>query len=272
MSNVQIHISNLKEQLHEQIAHPYLVQNIKFPVMDEDKLFFLHSIMDPLQFSDEEKSKYIISTMLVQIALDTHDLVTNENTVEQVQTRQLTILAGDYYSGLYYYILAKLEDLSMIRTLANAIKEINENKITFYQKEVDSLDILMECLASIESALIQSFSDYFSDSNWKDLSSKILLLKRLVDERKKYVATNTSFLMDVLRKITFPKAELDKKLGSVDQEKHLLSILEQYIYHTSETIEKLLTKLPNDYEYIRSRIDELLFDLPFQPKKFVEEG
>ncbi|WP_096153758.1 MULTISPECIES: heptaprenyl diphosphate synthase component 1 [Bacillus] len=272
MSNIQIHISNLKEQLHKQIAHPYLVQNIEFPVMDEDKLFMLHSILEPLPMSEEEKSKYIISTMLVQIALDTHDLVSNESTEEQLQTRQLTILAGDYYSGLYYHILAKLEDLSMIRTLAAAIKQINENKITYYQKDVDSVENLMECLSSIDSALIQSFSEYFSNSSWKELSSKILLLKRLVDERTRYVTTKTSFLMDVLRNISFPKAELDKKIGSIDQEKHLLSMLEQYIYHTSETIEKLLTKLPNNYEYMRSRIDEILFVLPLQTKKFVEEG
>src|SRR5699024_3634853 len=82
----------------------------------------------------KKKEKYMITTMLVQIALDTHDLVTDKknDTVEPLSvesTRQLTVLAGDYYSGLYYLLLAEIEDYQLIHALAIAIKEITELKL-----------------------------------------------------------------------------------------------------------------------------------------------
>lgn len=97
--------------------------------------------------------------------------------------QQLTVLAGDYYSGLYYRLLAEVNDVSMIKTLAHAIKQINEHKIAYYQKDLEGMEILMESITKIESSLIESVSCYFSNVLLKDLSANFLLLKRLILER-----------------------------------------------------------------------------------------
>ena len=67
---------------------------------------FLFQLMDHLELSYSEMQNYALSTMLIQIALDTHEHISNESVEEK--NRQLTVLAGDYFSGLYYKLLADI--------------------------------------------------------------------------------------------------------------------------------------------------------------------
>ena len=99
----------MKETIERYVLHPYLRKYIISPSIDEDKLLMLISIVEELDLSPIEKDTYVIAIMLMYIALDTHDDVSNTLEDENsMKTRQLTILAGDYYSGLYYKVLAKV--------------------------------------------------------------------------------------------------------------------------------------------------------------------
>ncbi|MGM0834928.1 MAG: heptaprenyl diphosphate synthase component 1 [Bacillota bacterium] len=276
MSNIQLHISEIKEQLHKLITHPYLSKHIEYPVIDEDKLLLLYSALESIPLPVEKKEKYILSTMLVQIALDTHDLVTNAKMdhlkTDTAKNRQLTVLAGDYYSGLHYQLLAKVDDITMIRLLASSIKQINEHKIAYYQKELDGMEMLMDSLAKIESSLIQSVSQYFSDSMFKELSVNFLLLKRLIAERKKYCVEKSSHFFDMMKRIAFSKSQLEKSDTSNEQETYILYLIDRYIEHVKKTIDQLAGSIPNMNLLLKNRIQELFYEVPFSTKKFVEEG
>src|SRR5699024_12080275 len=101
---------------------------------------FLSVILNNRSMSILRKKQYIITTKLVQIAWDTNDLVpvTNDemDSEESRVAKQLTVLAGDYYSGLYYLLLSEIEAFDMIHILASAIKEINEYKMKLYYQEI----------------------------------------------------------------------------------------------------------------------------------------
>lgn len=269
-----IHISIIKEKLHNLITHPYLIKHIEYPIIDEDKLLLLYSVLESIEMSDETKEQYILSTMLVQIALDTHDMVTNAKADQleegDAKSRQLTVLAGDYYSGLYYRLLADVNDITMIKTLAHSIKQINEHKIAYYQKELEGIENLMDSLGKIESSLIQSVSSYFSNTVLKELSVNFLLLKRLIHERKSFCHEKSTFLFETLRRIAFSKGE--KNDPSKDQETYMLYLMDRYIDHVKGKIEQITRSIPKMNNLLETRIQELFYEIPFSSKKYAEEG
>lgn len=177
---------SIQVELEEKLQHPYLKQFIKKPVINNDKLVILYNLVEQTSSTDEEKNSYIITTMLVQIALDTHDLVSEKHDFESKQTtksRQLTVLAGDYFSGLYYYILAKLEDITMIATLASAIKEINEIKMSMLYDENQSVQQWIDRIKSLESLLIVRVANHMNNHSINAFVEEWLLTRRLLREQ-----------------------------------------------------------------------------------------
>ena len=135
-------INDLRQLIEMRAYQPYIQKHIEKPWIDEDKLLLLWGLFNELEISTDERNHYILSTMLVQIALDTHEKVSNINidmeNSDLVKNRQLTVLAGDYYSGLYYQVLAEIGNIQMIRALSSAVKKINDHKILLYQHMLDN--------------------------------------------------------------------------------------------------------------------------------------
>ncbi|MDM5154135.1 heptaprenyl diphosphate synthase component 1 [Bacillus sp. DX1.1] len=177
--------ADIKEQLLSRLRHPYFINYIEEPFIDEEKVVLLYAALKNADLHKEQIEHYVLTIMLVQIALDTHEKVSNkeeEETREFHKRRQLTVLAGDYYSGLYYYLLSMNRDIVLIRALAEGIKEINEHKIMLYQKAYETVDEVIESVVTIESALLQKTCDHFQLSHWKPFISSVLGSNRLQKE------------------------------------------------------------------------------------------
>ena len=267
-------LSEVKGRIEQKVLHPYLMKFIETPYIDEDKLLLLISIMDQLELSDKQRKNYAVATMLVQIALDTHEQITNEkiNGIHQLTSRQLTVLAGDYYSGLYYKLLADHEDIFMINVLAGGIKEVNEHKISVFQQEFDGIEKLMASIKIIESSLITKIIDYFQVNVWYEIVSNLLLVKRLLHEKKQYSKTGCSQLFDVMKKIIFAKSDTKLKNLTSEQENYLLVVCDRYIEFSKTIIENSIRKLPHINEQLRIRIISILNQHQPIAKTFVEEG
>ena len=137
--------------------------------------------------SEKQFEEYVLTVMFIQIALDTHDLVKNADEDMPHKQRQLTVLAGDFYSGLYYKTLSDLNDIQLIKKMAEGIKIVNENKIRIYNKELSEFNSYMKSMQLKESAIYQKLAEYFQNPLSKLLSSIWLHTNHILKEKELYV-------------------------------------------------------------------------------------
>lgn len=268
-------LADIKGQVEQKVHHPYLLKFIESPHIDEDKLLLLILIMEELNIPYSQMKNYCLTTMLIQIALDTHEHITN-NMIKQEEKyeltrRQLTVLAGDYYSGLYYKLLADSEDIIMIKVLAGGIKEVNEHKISLYQKDFEEVDKLMTSIKIIESSLVIKLINYFQADNWTEFAANMLLVKRLLDEKKKYLHSERSPLFEALKTIIFPIKAGKLEDLSLEQQHELLVICDRYIDDAKKVLESAIRNVPGN-DLLEERIFAIVNQHHPSAKTFVEEG
>ncbi|ANS47130.1 heptaprenyl diphosphate synthase [Bacillus thuringiensis] len=203
--------AGIKEKLMEKLRHPYFINYIEEPFIDEEKIALLYGALKSANLHIEQIEHYVVTIILVQIALDTHERVSNKAGEEEIEfhkCRQLTVLAGDYYSGLYYYLLSMNRDIVLIRALAEGIKEINEHKIMLYQKAHETTDDIMKSVVTIESALLQKTCDHFHLSHWKPFITYVLGGNRLQKEIQLYADKQHSPVFQAVQDALGDKAEV----------------------------------------------------------------
>lgn len=273
MSELQQKLEYVRGKIEGKVNHPFLSQHINVPDLDEDKLLFLVSILDYADLPMEDIENYAISAMLLDIALETHDQVTNDMSGEEnLRVRQLTVLAGTYYSGLYYQLLSRHREIDVIRLLALAIETINDQKIIVYQKEATTIEQLMECVRKIESALLENLADHFQAHVWNDLFTNYFFFKRLSAEKEKFFNKQPSVVFDALRKIVFPKNDLSLKELSGQKQRYLLSLADRYLEYSKQLMIEAKKKIPLINKAIEEKINLLLDEYEPAANSLVEEG
>ncbi|SDJ67367.1 heptaprenyl diphosphate synthase component 1 [Sediminibacillus albus] len=259
-------LSEIREAIENKIQHSYLEKYIQKPVIDDDKLCILSSIIKNTPYSDTKKKNYIITVMLVQIALDTHDLVSKQEEKDEPdrtkKQRQLTVLAGDYYSGLYYYFLSQLDDISMIHTLASAIKEINELKMTVYYKEFESVQEFMDDLMLIESLLIRRVAEFFERSFVNEFTSNWLLTRKLMREKHNYLKQEHSPIFELLTNGPAQNIHYNQIVGTV----------EQFIQRSVLRVEETVVQLPVHFQSLKTYVNKKIYESIGNNSKVLEEG
>lgn len=264
-------IKQIKEMFYQRIKHPYITKFLTEPVLDEDRLFLLYTLLEGKKLPKKNLNDYIITTLLVQAALDTHETVsTSSVSSDKVKKeRQLTVLAGDYYSSLYYYLLAKVSDIPMIRLLAESIQEVNESKMSFYKDPTRSLSQLIDDVKIIESSLIQKIAEHFNLPIWKHVASEFFYLKRLIAERKLLLAGEKVPLVDAI--INENSSNLLRLKGEARIKKSVV-LCNNYIFQSKSQLYSLCKQSTTLNSFIIVRIDEMLLDINIIKEKVAEEG
>lgn len=251
-------VNEIKKSFYSLIRHPYLELYIADPEVDEDKLRFLYAMLHE-SLPNKEAKMFTISALLVEAALNVHEAVSlHKVTTDSVRkNRQLTILAGDYYSSLYYYLLAENKHLPLIRVFSSSIQEINEHKMNVYGSENLSYNEAEQNITLIESLLMQNIALHFEQSSWKDVIKDYFYLKRLLFEKSEWTEGKTHPIIHAIKEEANQSDDISYKIEK----------------KVEEVKDRLLksSKLLQSYEgFVIEHVDELLSRQPFQ-EKVVEE-
>lgn len=250
MNSISVELADLEQKVRKKTTHSFIKNQLDKPIIDLDKLFVLNEIYQNTSMSRSQKQDYIVIIMLIDIALKTHDLINNKDYAKQTD-KQLTVLVGDYYSGMYYYLLSELEDIEMIKLLAASINKINEEKMNLHYSDKKSEKEVYESLLISETYLFTEVAKLNGESELIPLIESFLMLNRLKSEQadkesvlyKYYQANelkNTNHIIEknIETQINSFKIELDSNI------KKLSSNYSNYIYkHTLDSIQTNISQV-----------------------------
>ncbi len=188
-------------QILHTIRHPYLNQQLLAPTIDDVKVTLLINLLKDHNFSSDKIVHYCKALMIHQIALDTHEKVsTFEGTPMDREKKQLTVLEGDLYSGLYYDALSKTGEIGLIRELSYAVKEMNEEKINLVHEQFSSLEDLFNCITVIESTILVHFAKFISaEESIKHIEQECLMSRLKKEFEQSSVENCSDFILQFQR-------------------------------------------------------------------------
>lgn len=134
---------------------------------------------------------YALVTSLVQMGLDTHDLIdtsTGVRSEEDMRSRQLKVLAGDYFSSRFYQLLSLAGHIHVVSSLSEGVCEVNAGKMRLYaqmkQFGVTHDDYLSE-MTRLKEKLFLSFTPMIAPDDqeiWTQLLHELTLCDTLTEE------------------------------------------------------------------------------------------
>ncbi|MFC6332287.1 heptaprenyl diphosphate synthase component 1 [Paenibacillus septentrionalis] len=179
------------------VQYDMIQQHTELPVYAEPRLQLLFGALKSSNYSKEQSELYNVVTALVQLGMDTHDLIdteTGQRTEEQMRSRQLKILAGDYFSARFYQLLAKAGEIELIGLLSKAVADVNRLKVSLYEKVQSATLSAEEYLSSrinLKSEMFKPFQRFFEEpllSAWNELLHYVSRFEVFYEELKDSLA------------------------------------------------------------------------------------
>ncbi|OCS82251.1 heptaprenyl diphosphate synthase component 1 [Caryophanon tenue] len=179
-TSIQQAIEQFKQTIYSYIQHPSLQTYTGTPVLNENQLFYL---LIPF-FNDEqwteEHHESAVTAAIVSTALYEHEKITQQGGISIKQ--QVIVLAGDFYSGRYYEVLAHRGNFNMVRALSEAIVRRCEQQIQVYECQPTTIDEWLHTMMTVESEHITQFYTNYQFTHYRELAQKSLLYLRLQSE------------------------------------------------------------------------------------------
>lgn len=258
MNEQQIHAEIISRQLSimELVHHRTLEKFTGGPSVERTRLFFLLlPLLNGKKWSPETETA-AKTVSIVHAALHAHEQVRENG--EATKEQQLTVLAGDFYSGIYYQLLANLSNIQLIQQLSSGIVGISEDKASFYDETIRRTDAIDASVRNIESALIRKFYNFYGYGKFGLLAELALTIIRYDEE---LVALRTGGQTRVLSALT---RAVGSRLKTEQWLQERLSLL-------FEQVAQLTVQQPLGYE-LENFLFQQILPQPYKAEQLTREG
>jgi heptaprenyl diphosphate synthase len=166
-------------EIAKQYTHYDMIQSYtELPSFPEFRTRLLFAFLNRNTKLNGTSELFTLVTSLVQMGLDTHEMVSVSNELKEkkaARSRQLKVLAGDYFSARFYNLLSQAGQIELIKQLSGAICEVNRLKMNLYmmmkQLKVTSEEYMHQSV-EIKSQLFLSFAEWMAEVHtqaWPEL-------------------------------------------------------------------------------------------------------
>lgn len=119
------------------VEYDMIRNHTELPAFPDSRARLLYTLLSSGKHPAERSELYALVVWLVQLGLDTHDLVDNHSgkrPEREMRARQILVLAGNYFSSRFYHLLSQAGQIEMVRRISGAVCEVNRLKLSLYTR------------------------------------------------------------------------------------------------------------------------------------------
>jgi heptaprenyl diphosphate synthase len=151
------------------IEYDVIQKHTELPAFPDQRVRLLFAFLANQRTPMLHSELYSLVVTLVQMGLDTHDLIDSDSgrvPEREMRSRQLKVLAGDYFSSRFYQLLSQAGQVDMIRRISEGVCEVNRLKMNLYlrmkQLKVTAEEYIHQCV-QVKTELFHAFTAIVDD-------------------------------------------------------------------------------------------------------------
>ncbi|ETT44105.1 MULTISPECIES: heptaprenyl diphosphate synthase component 1 [unclassified Paenibacillus] len=281
-----------------QLAKPYtdydmIQRHTELPPFSDGRGHLLYIFLGRGRGADFQQAElFTLVTGLVQLGLDTHESIDRNHEEpggDIMRTRQLKVLAGDYFSSWFYHLLAKQGQIEMVGTLSAAIADFNVMKANLYGKMSGTLvpaEQYLKHTVQLNMRLFLSFTPLIEESLrdvWQKLLAEFSQCETAAQELRRGAAPGSALTGYAYWKVMESATEEERQrlkgqtLDPKDWQKLKLrckcdTLLTDKLHSSLASIQSLLQSIRDEElaGQLRSALDRLLLQMKISGQAAVE--
>jgi heptaprenyl diphosphate synthase len=181
----------IPEIAQKYVDHDIIQAHTALPDFPDARLRLLYAFLNEQEPHKTHSELYTLVVSLVQLGMDTHDLIDTDlerRTEPEMRSRQLKVLAGDYFSATFYQLLSQAGQIDMISKISGAVSEVNRLKVNLYVRMRQlkmSAEEYLSLTVQLKATLFEIFSGVLEGSlshGWSEILNGVCRCEALVDE------------------------------------------------------------------------------------------